>query len=125
LRRRLHEVVVHHADAALAVGVPFIAHPELAADAVSEWLDIATARGNTGGKTLHLHATDDGLGEAGEWMITDTGWGHGHRKGDIALRGPAVELLLALTRRLPVSETSIEMFGDTAVWQAWLAATPF
>lgn len=40
LRRRLHEVLVHRADAALAFGVPFDVAPELAADALTEWLEL-------------------------------------------------------------------------------------
>lgn len=125
LRRRLHETVVHNADAAIAVGVPFAPSPELAADAVSEWLDIATVRADLAGKSLHLHATDDGLGDGGEWMIADGAWSHAHAKGDTALRGPAADLLLALTRRRGIDETAIELFGDAGLWRAWLEATPF
>ena len=70
LRRRVHEVLVHHADAAIAVGADFTASAELAADCLSEWLDIVmTFSPDLGGKSLHLHATDDGLGQAGEWTI--------------------------------------------------------
>ena len=52
------------------------------------------------GNTMHLHATDPGLGEAGEWTIgvADGGiaWSHEHGKGTVALRGDATELLLAI-----------------------------
>ena len=44
IRRRLHEETVHRADAAIALGVPYTIEPELAADGVSEWLDLLTAR---------------------------------------------------------------------------------
>ncbi len=124
VRRRLHEALVHRADAAIAVGAPFDVNPAVAADAVSEWLDIATARADFD-STLHLHATDDGLGEAGEWTVADGTWTHAHGKGDVALRGPAAELLLALTRRVQLADTSIELFGDEGAWQSWLSATPF
>ena len=81
------------------------------------------------GATLHLHATDDGLGAAGEWTITGTGdgiaWSHEHGKGDAALRGSAKDLLLAVVRRQPVADGDIEVFGDTAVWDGWLDRTPF
>ena len=37
------------------------------------------------GVTLHLHATDDGLGRAGEWLVRGAGggvvWEHGHAQG--------------------------------------------
>lgn len=127
VRRRLHEVLVHRADAALALGAEFNVAPQVAADGLSEWLDIAVSRvGDAlGERTVHLHATDDGLGEAGEWTITGTSWTHDHRKGDVALRGPARDLLLAATRRLDLADTAIEVFGDESVWRTWLASTPF
>ena len=81
-----------------------------------------------GGDTLHLHATDPGLGEAGEWTIrVDDGgiaWSHEHGKGTVALRGGATELLLAILRRVSIADTGIELFGDDAVWQNWLDRTP-
>jgi uncharacterized protein (TIGR03083 family) len=124
IRRRLHEVLVHRADAAIAVGAPFEVPAALAADAISEWLDIATVRAAQGA-SLHLHATDADLGESGEWTIAGGSWHHAHSKGDVALRGSADDLLLALTRRRELSDTSIELFGDPQAWQAWLSATPF
>ena len=135
IRRRLHEVVVHLADAALALGVDFDPGPELAADAISEWIELmvvqADRQGAAGGagRTLHLHATDAGLGPTGEWTIVNDEdgcrWSHEHGKGDVALRGPAKDLLLAIVRRRAVADGDIEVFGDTAVWDAWLDRTPF
>jgi hypothetical protein len=81
------------------------------------------------GKTLHLHATDDDLGSAGEWTITGTddgiAWSHEHGKGDAALRGSAKDLLLAVVRRQTATEGGLEVFGDTAIWDGWLGRTPF
>ncbi len=51
-------------------------------------------------------------------------WANEHGKGTLAMRGSATELLLAMTRRRSLSETSIEMFGDDAVWQHWVECTP-
>ena len=77
---------------------------------------------------MHLHATDSGLGVAGEWMIGTSGgritWSHQHGKATVALRGGATELLLAILRRVPIVDTGIEMFGDDTVWQTWLKRTP-
>lgn len=123
VRRRLHETVVHRADAAIAAGAPFTVAPVIAADAISEWLDLAAGRGVIPESTVHLHATDDGLGSAGEWTIGGGRWSHDHAKGDVALRGGATELLLALTGRKALGETSLELFGDPGVWQTCLAAT--
>ena len=44
-RRAVHETVVHRADAELALGREFSVEPELAADAVSEWLRLLVRRG--------------------------------------------------------------------------------
>jgi hypothetical protein len=43
----------------------------------------------------------------------------------VALRGNAVDLLLAVVRRVPVADTDIAVFGETAIWQHWLDHTPF
>jgi uncharacterized protein (TIGR03083 family) len=139
IRRRLHETVVHRADAAIALGKDlkdFTLEPDIAADAITEWLErVEIQAGRDGaalplaeGKSLHLHATDPGLGEAGEWTIAISDgavtWSHEHGKGAVALRGGATELLLAIVRRVDVAETSIETFGDDSVWQRWLGNTP-
>jgi len=41
------------------------------------------------------------------------------------VRGSAVNLLLALTRRRTTAEAGLEVFGDEAVWDTWLNGTPF
>lgn len=136
IRRRLHEATVHSADAALAVGADFDLPPELAADAVSEWLEITTSMATKHhaeplamGATIHLHATDDGLGPTGEWTVEHDedglAWSHSHGKGTVALRGPAKDLLLAVTRRRGAADLGLEVFGDTETWDAWLARTPY
>jgi uncharacterized protein (TIGR03083 family) len=136
IRRRLHETAVHRADAAIALGSDFTLEADIAADGITEWLErVAIQAGSDGGPlpledgdTIHLHATDPGLLEPGEWTIrvadgTIT-WAHEHGKATVALRGGAIELLLALLRRVSVADTDIEMFGDHAVWQKWLDRTP-
>ena len=68
-RRMTHEVTVHRADATLAAGLPYDVAPEVAADAVDEWLEIVEwaqrtlpddeVHGLRGPlRTIHLHATD-------------------------------------------------------------------
>jgi uncharacterized protein (TIGR03083 family) len=135
IRRRLHEATVHRADAAIAVRADYRLTREVAADGIDEWLERIAVEANAGsspldaGQTLHLHATDDGLGAAGEWTIAggDDGiaWSHEHGKGDAALRGSARDLLLAIVRRQSTADGGIEVFGDAAVWDGWLARTPF
>ena len=135
IRRRVHEATVHRADAAIALGTDYRLTPEVAADGIDEWLERIVEEASTesspldAGQTLHLHATDDGLGAAGEWTITgrDDGiaWSHEHGKGDAALRGSARDLLLAIVRRQTAADGGIEVFGDAAVWDGWLNRTPF
>jgi hypothetical protein len=108
----------------------------VACDGISEWLErVAIQTGREGaplpladGDTLHLHATDSGLGGAGEWTIrVDDGriaWSHEHGKGAAALRGGATDLLLAILRRVPLADTGVELFGDEGVWDTWLDRTP-
>ncbi len=135
IRRRVHEATVHRADAAIALGTDYRLTPEVAADGIDEWLERIVEEASTesspldAGQTLHLHATDDGLGAAGEWTITgrDDGiaWSHEHGKGDAALRGSARDLLLAIVRRQTAADGGIDVFGDADVWDGWLNRTPF
>lgn len=134
IRRRLHEATVHRADAALALGAEYYLPPELAGDALSEWLERACVDKRNAvmldrGQSIHLHATEEKLGPTGEWTIVhdDDGvwWSHSHSKGSVALRGPVTELLLATVRRKTATEAGLEVFGDTAVWDAWLDSTPY
>ena len=115
----------------------------MAADGVDEWLariaagpwgttDPARAQAQDlrgDGQSLHFHATDPGLSGTGEWLVTRTPTGvtvaRGHGKADVAVRGPAVGLLLVLTRRLPPSAPGIEVLGEHALLTHWLEHTPF
>ncbi|PWW54840.1 maleylpyruvate isomerase family mycothiol-dependent enzyme [Actinokineospora spheciospongiae] len=130
VRRRLHETVVHLADAALASGVPYEVEPEVAADALSEWLTLMAEIPQQRAlpeATVHLHAHDEGLGAAGEWLITSGAgglrWEHGHGKGDVALRGHSADLLLVALGRARAD--SVEVIGDRAVWDAFAAELAF
>jgi uncharacterized protein (TIGR03083 family) len=135
IRRRLHEATVHRADVALALGVDYDLSPELAADGISEWLERVSVEAKrqapplNRGQTMHLHATDDGLGPTGEWTVVNdedgVWWSHNQGKGDVALRGPAKDLLLALVRRKSAADVGLEVFGDTSIWATWLDRTPF
>lgn len=134
VRRRLHEATVHRADAAIASGVAYELAPALAADGISEYLDLLSLRTSgpqplDAGRSLHLHATDEGLGEFGEWVVTATDpgvtWEHGHAKATVAVRGSAADLLLAILRRIPMGEGRIQVIGDESVFSRWLERTGF
>lgn len=121
-RRQAHEVAVHRVDAADAVHAaggmaPATVDARGAADGVDEWAGPMLARAlpevprELRGRTVHLHGTDT---PDAEWLLTFGPDGvrvdSGHTKGDVAIRGTAEELLLALWRRRPLA--ALEMHGD-------------
>jgi uncharacterized protein (TIGR03083 family) len=135
LRRITHDTLVHRLDAELAVGREVTLAPDLAADSVSDLLmmfstlpriddfpALAELRGS--GQLLHFHATDPGLGLAGEWLArrTPSGvvWEHGHGLADATLRGRALDLLLVLSRRAPLDGSQLEVSGDPRLLAHWL-----
>jgi uncharacterized protein (TIGR03083 family) len=135
LRRMAHETAVHCADAELAADRQVPIPADLAVDGISEWYEILS--GDLGGRpaplaegvTLHVHATDDGLGGSGEWLLSGTASGlavqPGHSRADAAVRGPVATLFLVLMRRLPPDAPGIEVLGDESVLRTWLANTAF
>jgi hypothetical protein len=135
LRRITPDTLVHRLDAELAVGREVSLAPDLAADSISDLLDmfsilpriddfpaLAELRGS--GQTLHFHATDPGLGAAGEWLARRTpsgvAWEHRHGRGDAALRGRALDLLLVLSRRAPLDGSRVQALGDPQLLAHWL-----
>ena len=127
-RRAAHDVLVHRADAAGAVGAGFPVAPDLAADAIDEFLDLlgnlAGDQGAGPAGTVHLHATDAGPEVASEWLVelgspTFT-WRHAHDKATVAVRGPVADLLRVVSRRLPPDAAAVEVLGDRTVLDAWL-----
>ncbi|MFC8869503.1 maleylpyruvate isomerase family mycothiol-dependent enzyme [Streptomyces sp. NPDC057148] len=140
-RRMTHELVVHGADAALAAGRPFEAvAPEVAADAVDEWLQIVQfvqralpdgpARElRAPGRSIHLHATDAPAELDAEWVVelAEEGvtWRRDHEKADVALRGPLTDVLLAFYRRLPPDAPGLEVLGDRKLLDFWLEKAAF
>jgi uncharacterized protein (TIGR03083 family) len=135
-RRATHDMVIHRADAAAAVGADYTVDPEIAADAIDELLDLAPAIGLTArlgephgpegvtGGTIHLHATDAPAGLEAEWLIElhDAGfvWRRDHVKADVAVRGPLTDVLRVFYRRLPADSPHLEVLGDTALLNFWL-----
>jgi uncharacterized protein (TIGR03083 family) len=134
-RRAAHDLVVHRADAAGAVGAGYSVAPDLAADAIDEFLDLLSggfgaaggseAGGDPGaGATVHLHATDAGPGVAAEWLV-ELGspafiWRHGHERATVAVRARLADLLRVVTRRLPPDSEGVEVLGDREVLDGWL-----
>ena len=123
LRRQAFETAVHRWDAQAALGT---AQPiPDAADGIDEWFEIQPVRGWSPPHelvgTIHLHCTDG----PGEWFIELDGsgsmrWEHAHRKGDVAVRGPASDLYLMLWGRVP--PTQLDVIGDAQLLDAVLAS---
>jgi uncharacterized protein (TIGR03083 family) len=132
-RRLFGEACVHRADAAVALGVRYELAPEHAVAAIEDWLDTLTSRGywenRTGfadamrgsGQTLHFHATD----APGEWLARREPdmvvLERTHAKADVAVRGPAAELLLVICRRRSLDAApALEVLGDRALFDHWI-----
>jgi predicted lipid carrier protein YhbT len=80
-------------------------------------------------RSLHVHATDEGLAGAGEWLLSHEPDGvrvdRAHGKGDVAVTGPADRLLLVLLRRAAADDPALTVYGDASVLAGWLTATAF
>jgi uncharacterized protein (TIGR03083 family) len=129
-RRMAMETAIHRVDAQLVHMEPEPIDTALAIDGIDELAEVylahAGARGITGtGETVHLHANDHAVSsgeiDGGEWMFTfhDAGVDveHSHGKGDMAVRGPASQLLLFAWNRRPVE---LECFGDQDPMAFWI-----
>ncbi|MFI9544612.1 maleylpyruvate isomerase family mycothiol-dependent enzyme [Streptomyces sp. NPDC052016] len=142
-RRVTHEITVHRADAALAAGLPYEVAPEVAADALDEWLQLVEwvqrnlphaaadelRAPERVGRSIHLHATDAPAGLNAEWLVelTEEGvvWRRGHEKATVALRGPLTDVLLAFYRRRPLDTAGLEVLGERELLEFWLEKTTF
>ena len=122
-RRQAEETAVHRWDAQHAA-TPGKASPietETALTGIDEILDVFLhgRKADLGG-SIHFHATDS---PHGEWILRldedgALSVGHGHEKGDVALRATASDLLLWLWGR-PVAESGLEVFGDEGLLDQW------
>ncbi|MEU5479801.1 maleylpyruvate isomerase family mycothiol-dependent enzyme [Streptomyces mirabilis] len=140
-RRMTHELVIHRADATLAAGLPYEVAPDVAADAIDEWLgiiefvqrtrphDAAAAELCGPGRSIHLHATDTPPELDAEWVVelTEEGvvWRRDHEKATVALRGPLTDILLAFYRRLPLDDERLEVLGERELLDFWLERATF
>ncbi|MCO1581198.1 maleylpyruvate isomerase family mycothiol-dependent enzyme [Crossiella sp. SN42] len=143
LRRLLHDLVVHHFDAANVAGRDYLVAPELAADTICEGLELITTpeavawvpglaglRGN--GQRLAVRPTD---GQAG-WLITrEPGGARWEREAvgaagavgaqsagaEVVLAGRTRDVLLVLTRRVDPGDDRVSVTGDRALLADWLA----
>ncbi|WP_433758352.1 maleylpyruvate isomerase family mycothiol-dependent enzyme [Nocardia sp. CA-135398] len=130
VRRRLHEASVHRADALLALDRELDIAPEIAADGLSEFLEIVEKgpRFETPldeGASLRLRAidTDD------TWTILRYGdtitWSDSQAPASLTVQGTAADLFLLLVRRTPADNPRVETSGDLSILTTWLERIKF
>jgi uncharacterized protein (TIGR03083 family) len=134
----LNESVVHGSDAAGAAGRPADIDADIAAALISNHLAMLTSPTWEMQRPQSANAIR-GTGQTLQWLATDTAdawfverrpdgaiWQPATRPAEVTVTGPARSLLLALTRRLPLTgreATGISVEGDTGLAQHWLDNT--
>ncbi|MEC7879630.1 MAG: maleylpyruvate isomerase N-terminal domain-containing protein [Actinomycetota bacterium] len=127
IRRMAHESLVHMWDAETVENEHISVDGDVACDGIDEYIDVslqlATSRKGFSypGGSIHLHRTD---GE-GEWLLeavdSELLVKRVHEKGDVAVRGSALSLLLYLWGREP---EGLEIFGDPELARIWGSLAP-
>jgi uncharacterized protein (TIGR03083 family) len=133
-RRFAYETAMHRADAALALGVEYTLDPDVAADAVDEWMELGCLPFHfdlhpwmrellAPGRTIGLHATDTDA----HWLLDLTGdvivWRRADEPAAAEIHAPVSDLLLAIYRRRPVS--GLDVTGDAQLVDFWLERVGF
>ncbi|HYU57146.1 MAG TPA: maleylpyruvate isomerase family mycothiol-dependent enzyme [Actinomycetota bacterium] len=126
-RRTANETAVHRWDLQNAAGAPESFDADHAADAIDEYFGVMQVIGSErlrgDSETIHWHCTDTD----GEWLVRLAPDGlevsREHAKADVAMRGPASDLLLVTIGRAPAS--TIEVLGDAALVERWQAGAKF
>lgn len=125
-RRQAVETAVHRWDVELAAGrPPAPIGTDLALVGVDEILDMHLPRRLASDDapslpvaSLHIHATDT---PHGEWVVRSSDGellvGHGHERGDAAVRATAGDLLLWLWGRRSLDD--VEVLGSRGAAEAW------
>ncbi|MEV4474025.1 maleylpyruvate isomerase family mycothiol-dependent enzyme [Nonomuraea sp. NPDC049504] len=131
LRRMLCDTAVHHYDAAATTGAPYTIADDLAADVITEAMELITAPASQAfkpeltalrGQGERLAVRPDGMTG---WLITRTPdgprWERSDADADMVLSGPVAECMLVLARRVPPAR----VHGDRALLRHWLDHTVF
>ncbi len=133
-RRFAFETAIHRADAALALGAQFDLSPEVAADALDEWMELGCLPVHfemhpwmrellAPGRTIGLHAIDIDA----HWLLDLTGdviaWRRADETSAVAVKAPVTDLLLMVYRRRPVS--GLRIIGDADFIDFWLEGVGF
>jgi uncharacterized protein (TIGR03083 family) len=115
-RHQVQETAVHRWDiqSAASDAIPRPIDAEVASDSIDEFLAVTLPFAVNDKKPLsgsvHLHCTD----VSGEWFIEPNGAvDRAHAKGDVALRGTASDLLLALYNRIAID--ALDVTGEASL----------
>ncbi|HZX03222.1 maleylpyruvate isomerase family mycothiol-dependent enzyme [Kribbella sp.] len=131
----VNEAVVHGFDAANAAGRSVEIDADVAAALISNHFAMLTSPTWAMQRAESAHAVR-GTGQTLQWLATDGGawfverrpdgatWQPGTRAADVTVTGPAGSLLLALTRRIPLTDAAgINVDGDVSLAHHWLNNT--
>ncbi|MBF8192739.1 maleylpyruvate isomerase family mycothiol-dependent enzyme [Nonomuraea sp. K274] len=131
LRRMLNDTAVHHYDAAVTTGAAFAIADDLAADVITEGMELLSAPGVEAFKPelAELRGRGETLGlrpsSMTGWLVTRTPdgvrWERGRADADVVVSGTVAELMLVFSRRVPPGDVT----GDRALLDHWLARTAF
>lgn len=115
-RHQIQETAVHRWDLQSAASDrnPDPIDAEAAADAIDEFLTVSLPiqvnQHHPLSGSVHLHCTD----VPGEWFIEPKGVvDRAHARGDVAVRGTASDILLALYARIPIE--SLDLIGEASI----------
>jgi uncharacterized protein (TIGR03083 family) len=137
-RRFAHETLVHRADATLPLGGRFEVDPDVAVDALDEWMELGSLpmhldrdprfRELLGpGRTIRLHATD--TGSAPDWFVDLTGdviaWRKSADAAAVTVDAPVAALLLVIYGRLTPDAAGAVVSGERELLDFWLERVGF
>ncbi|MFE7401056.1 maleylpyruvate isomerase family mycothiol-dependent enzyme [Streptomyces sp. NPDC057557] len=133
LRRTLSDTCIHHYDAALATDTAFEIADDLAADVISESMDLLSTPGFETARpaVAGLRGRGERIGfrprSVEGWVITRTPealrWERGPVEADVVVSGAVADLMLVFSRRVPPEDDWATVTGDRALLDHWLAHT--
>lgn len=139
-RRMTHETLVHRADAALAIGVDVLVEPDVAVDAIDEWMELGAIPELLDvhpekrqllelGQALCLRAIDTDPAEGAGWTVDLAGdvigWRRGCGAAAASVTAPLTELLLVIYRRRPLRSARTAVSGDARLLDTWYELSSF
>jgi uncharacterized protein (TIGR03083 family) len=139
-RRMTHETVVHRADALIALGEEFHVEPDVALDAVDEWMALGSIPEILDvhpekrallelDETLNFHATDVDPAANADWVIDLTGttivWRRARDTSAACVNASLTDILLILYRRRPLNCEGTTIDGNTQLLDAWRELASF